>query len=479
MSNKKWLYDLLKDGHFVDNRGYTATNGKLTDTHAAGKEEIVLEAKSARQHRRDFNNEPAIWQFLTSIASKTEELAKNPKSTLVLFNEKEYEHNTSDKLIDISGTDASNFTLRTGNLIGLVRHGKYSLKIGSRFGDAFLKYIIADADGFLELKDAGGEKKEEDYDWLLAFLWNIKFQRAYRLGLPKSYVTRSERIPRVRGTIDPLDYFQNKATGKYLCSYREHSYDNPALSLIIQAYEKLLRDKNKYPFCERTRSIYNACIIANQGVKRTRREVLQAKHFTNPFYQDYNVLIDLSKRVLLQQGADIDSENESSAFLFDVSMLFEYFIRKLLKRNGIHLRSKTEIVPPIPAGALSTYRRKLYPDLVFEHGDGVYVFDVKYKNFDRKHGVSREDLFQLHTYIGQHGNNAPVKGCGFVYPVLEAEWNQSPELISDEIKQHDRCIPFHVFFLKIPPSDSPNFNKRMQASCNEFVRTFADAVDRF
>ena len=283
----------------------------------------------------------------------------------------------------------------------------------------------------------------------------------------------------MRGAIDPLDYFQNKATGKYLCSYREHSYDNPALSLFIQAYKELFRDKNEYPFCERTRSIYNAFLVANQGVKRTRREVLHAKHFTNPFYQDYNVLIDLSKRVLLQQGADIDSENESSAFLFDVSMLFEYFIRKLLKRNGIHLRSKTEIVPPIPAGALSTYRRKLYPDLVFEHGDGVYVFDVKYKNFDRKHGVSREDLFQLHTYIGQHGNNAPVKGCGFVYPVLEAEWNQSPELISDEIKQHDRCIPFHVFFLKIPPSDSPNFNKRMQASCNEFVRTFADAVDRF
>ena len=31
-----------------------------------------------------------------------------------------------------------------------------------------------------------------------------------------------------------------------------------------------------------------------------------------------------------------------------------------------------------------------------------YVFDVKYKAFDTVYGVKREDLFQLHTYIGQY-----------------------------------------------------------------------------
>ena len=57
-------------------------------------------------------------------------------------------------------------------MIGLVKRGNYSLKISSRFGNEFLKFIIADADGFLEIKNMGGERELEDgYMWLLAYLW--------------------------------------------------------------------------------------------------------------------------------------------------------------------------------------------------------------------------------------------------------------------------------------------------------------------
>ena len=52
--------------------------------------------------------------------------------------------------------------LDTGNLIGFVKRGDYALKISSRFGDRFLQYIIADADGFLELKDVGGKNDADE-----------------------------------------------------------------------------------------------------------------------------------------------------------------------------------------------------------------------------------------------------------------------------------------------------------------------------
>ena len=171
-----------------------------------------------------------------------------------------------------------NFTLNTGNLIGFVKQGDFSLKINSRFGDAFLQYIIADADGFLEIENAGGESHSDGYKWLLAYLWNIKFKRAYRLGLPKAYVTRNNRKSRVRGTIDAVDYFQNKTSGKFLCSYREQSYHNSATSLFIKAYETV----ECYSFCQRTRNIYNALLTANQGVKRPRQEILQNSIFYKP-----------------------------------------------------------------------------------------------------------------------------------------------------------------------------------------------------
>ena len=110
--------------------------------------------------------------------------------------------------------EARNFTLNTGNLIGFVKRGEYSLKVGSRFGNAFLRYIIADADGFLEMENIGGENHTEGYEWLLAYLWNIKLKKAYRLGIPKTYITKKERNSRIRGTIDTIDYFRNNTSGK-------------------------------------------------------------------------------------------------------------------------------------------------------------------------------------------------------------------------------------------------------------------------
>ena len=474
------LSDIIKDGTLVDNQVYEIKkddNQVHWHNKTRGSESIKLKTGGHGNNERD------IWDFLDWVNNIN---VNDKTSTLVRFNDKEYKHNTDDRLINVTGTDAQNFTLTTGNVIGSVTKKydkcKYSLKIGSRFGSSFLRYIIADTDGFRELKDIGSESDEYDYEWLLAYLWNIKLKRAYRRGLPKAYKTKNERTSRVRGTIDVIDYFQNKVPGKYLCSYREHSYDNPAMSLFIKAYEAV----KHYSFCQDTRNIYNALLVANQGVKRTRQEILNTQHFTNPFYNDYNVLIDLSKQIIRQQGASIDPQNESSAFFFDVSMLFEYFIRKLIKREGdLHLRDPRQY--KIPRGNIDKTKRPLIPDIVFKYNEGLYIFDVKYKTFNTKRGVKREDLFQLHTYIGQYGNEKPLSGCGFIYPISEDKWNkhnlnESHTLISDEIEQQGRKIPFHVLFLKIPKEPLKNadnkktFNELMKEQCDSFIKTFKSEI---
>ena len=471
-----WLFDIIKKGTLVDNQSYLVNQGILTNRRLG--ESIALSTKSKGQWTYPYNNESEIWHFLNSVSRDVEKtLNDNIADALILFNDEDYEHNTDGGFIGVTGTDARNFTLNTGNLIGFVKRGDYSLKISSRFGDAFLQYIIADADGFRELENIGGESHADGYEWLLAYLWNIKFKRAYRLGLPKTYITKNDRISRVRGTIDAVDYFRNKTSGKYLCSYREHSYDSPATALFIKAYEAV----EHYSFCQRTRNVYNAFLIANQGVKRSRQEILRTSHFTNPFYNDYNVLIDLSKKVINQKGSDFDSQHDSSAFFFDISMLFEYFIRKLIKRGGVRLRSKFKKRYEIPAGAPGRYMRKLEPDLVFESDGGQYVFDVKYKAFDKQFGVKREDLFQLHTYIGQYGNEDSIKGCGFVYPISEEKWDalnldKTQGLIKDDIHQQGKYIPFYVLFLKIPKNTSPDFNSLMNEQCRVFIEAIQSKI---
>ncbi|HCH1046001.1 TPA: restriction endonuclease [Vibrio parahaemolyticus] len=471
-----WLFDIIKNGTLVDNQSYFVSEGILTNRRL-GKS-ITLSAKSKGQWTYPHNDESAIWHFLNSVSRDVEKtLNDNISDALILFNDEDYEHNTDGGFIGVSGTDARNFNLDTGNLIGFVKRGDYSLKISSRFGDAFLQYIIADADGFLELENIGGESHADGYEWLLAYLWNIKFKRAYRLGLPKTYITRNDRISRVRGTINATDYFQNKSSGKYLCSYREHSYDSPATSLFIKAYEAVAH----YSFCHQTRNIYSAFLTANQGVKRSQQEIMRTSHFTNPFYNDYNVLIDLSKQVIDRKGSDFDSQQDSSAFFFDISMLFEYFIRKLIKRDGLRLLGKFEQRQQIASGALSGYMRKLEPDLVIEIDESLFVFDVKYKAFDSQFGVKREDLFQLHTYIGQYGNVAAIKGCGFIYPISEERWaslnlEKTQGVISDIIHQQGQEIPFHVLFLKIPEDTYIDFNRKMKEQCSIFINSLYSKV---
>ena len=474
---EQWLFNIIKNGTLVDNQLYSVDNGVLTNNRL--QESIDLQSREKNQRKNCVNNEFNIWCFLNSISYDVANRIKNEKE-IVLFNDKDYEHNTEDFFINISGTDARNFKLSTGNLVGYVKQGDYALKISSRFGDLFLRYIIADADGFLELKDVGGESAYDGYDWLLAYLWNIKLKKAFRLGLPKTYVSRRERTSRVRGTIDVVDYFQNKETGMYKCSFREQSYENEAITLFVKAYDSV----KKYSFCQSTRNIYNALLIANQGWKRTRQEILNipSHFFSNSYYSDYNSLIELSKRIIYQKGTDFGSTNEASAFFFDISMLFEYFIRKLLKREGAHLHSKFEQRCEIPSGVIGgEYKRKLEPDLFFEYEGAHYLFDVKYKNFDQRYGVKREDLFQLHTYIGQYGNDVNIRGCGFIYPISESKWNQlkldkTQGVVSDIIYQQSKKIAFYVVFLKIPDNNNSEFPRLMKKECDNFIQSLRNKV---
>lgn len=455
---EKWLYDILWDNTIVDNQIYSADKGVLFNRRF--EEPIRLKQRHGSQHKKFWNKESVIWNFLNSVnRNVSKALMANTNELLVLMNAKEYEHNTNDDFIEVSGIDSRNFTLQTGNLIGYVKNGDYALKISSRYGDRFLKHIIADADGFIELQDYGGSSKG-GYEWLLIYLWKIKLKKAFRLGLPKLYLTHDETLPKVKGNINPVDYFLNKKLGIYNCTYREHSYNSIQAKLILKAFEKI----NGHEFASDLHSVKNAFATAVGGAKSKLTELNAAPHFSNPFYYDYNDVIDLSKQILKEEFSNFDKKQDANAFLFDISMLFEYYIRKLLKRNAFILESKFEKRKEIARGTLDKKRRKLEPDIVINTEQGLIVLDVKYKYYDFVYGVKREDLFQLHTYIGQYGNSKDVAGCGFVFPISHnkcMQYFEKPEdaYISSTIEIMGKVIPFVVFFQVIPNDSRDDYHQ--------------------
>lgn len=228
----KPLNQILSDGTLVDNTVYQAQAGIFCAGSFGASVEI-------RQGGRAANNPRTAWPLIQKAATL------NTATSKLVFRvpDADYEHNTDDPLLRVTGTEPLNFTLSTGNLIGCVKSEGYTLRVSSRFGDEFLKYIIADADGFVELPDQGGMEKG-GYEWLLVYLWLVKLKKAFRLGLPKAYETRTESLTQVRGRLDPVDYFLNQQRARYRCTYREHSYDNATTRLIARTLLRRRRDRD-------------------------------------------------------------------------------------------------------------------------------------------------------------------------------------------------------------------------------------------
>jgi len=403
------------------------------------------------------------------------------KENVFSFNSNEYEHNTSDLLFEYKEShDNVNFLdkaeLVTGNLVGFIKHKKYSINITSRFGNIFLECLIADTDGFLEIENFGNVENEGLIEWLLIILWKSKLRKAYRLGLPKEYVSINEFLPRIRGNLNINNFLLSKNLyPPYKCSYREHSFDNPTTQIINFAFKcienkSLITDFNK---------IQHDFIIATKDKKHQMQSLLKFKGIKNPFYNDYNEVIKLSKSLINKEMYNMgEYENEFSAFLFDISMLFEFFIRKIFIRNGYYLEEKDLKKYKINRGIGNIEERELRPDIIIVNKDNsIQLFDVKYKNFNYREGVNREDLFQLHTYLGNLlNNNTTVSRCGFVYPIRSSQIIDNKSVLRNEIIISDKIIKFEIHFFVVPDEISEEEKRK---DSKEYFELFKKSITQF
>jgi len=452
----EWLFNILKSGGLKDNQRYISRNSSFVNVYRSSRIELLCQEGARSVHK---NNEQAF-SFLNKLPSELEEKI-NWQSTEVKFigPNQDYEHNTDSPFFEIRGNAWNDFNLQTTNVIGEIRKHQHCLKISSRFGDSFLKYIIADADGFLEIENFGGLQNEGEVHWLLIYIWKNQLKKAFRLGIPKNYVTSTSVHSKVRGRIDPVHYFINKELGKYKDTYREHSYQTDASILISEVF----RLPNVRNLTEDIHSIQRSFLSASQGKRTKIKELRKVKHFTNPYFSEYNKIIDLSKKMLLDGAIGFGDEKSSSAFLFDISMLFEYFIRKKIERSGLTLESKFSDNLKVKTGGGRD--RKIQPDIVVETENGKFIFDVKYKNFDYQYGISRNDVFQIHTYTGQYGNDSNILGCGFIQPKHGGE----NEFIEEEISIMGKRIPFFVCLLAVPEiEEGKEFAFAFHDSCQDF-----------
>jgi 5-methylcytosine-specific restriction endonuclease McrBC regulatory subunit McrC len=322
----------------------------------------------------------------------------------------------------------------------------------------------------LELPNSGDAGKSGLAEWLLIFLWKIKLKNAYRLGLPKQYVSKSQKTVVFQGNLNITSAIRNPLLiPPYDCTYRKHSYDNSVTRLIANTF-RLIRNKELVQDCHKLRQDFS---IATEGKKVSINDLMVKNEVKNPYYKDYNMVAELSRRIIKREMADFSSDKDDfSAFFFDISMLFEHFIRKVLIRKGHILEVKNKEQYTIPSGGNNNNgNRKLFPDLIIKNDDGsINVYDVKYKRYDFTYGINREDLFQVNTYVGQLLNENEVKKCGFIFPIEEDKINNITNPIIQELNIAGRNIIFEVHFFCVPNENSESYSKTFQNNIENFYK---------
>jgi 5-methylcytosine-specific restriction enzyme subunit McrC len=358
----------------------------------------------------------------------------------------EFEANKDQKIFEIQGNDFENLKIYTGNIVGSIIYKSCHFNINCRFGNEFLQYMIANTSGFLELENFGAIDSNIGLgEWILTYYWKLQLRKAFSLGLYKSYKTKHSNLPTVRGKIDinsiiKKPYFD----GKTLCEFKEHCYSNELNSIIAMALRKVFRSKFQHLVNDiyNIKNAFDSIIISKVDIKSIRSQKV-----INPYFRKYNQVFELSLKILKDEFANVgDKNSEFSAFLFDISLLFEHHIRKILKQKYLLFpKNKSEFV--VPNGF---FESNIYPDIIIDYGNNeIGIYDVKYKHFTfdgNEKGVERNDRFQLITYVATHLAKYKVVECGFIYPLRETDLVKVKNIRMSFLKIGTDEIPFNVKF---------------------------------
>ena len=435
MNAKNFFQDFIKDNN------YQGIN--LVDyIQPSWEDDIFHNRKRYKEKYRKEGISNYLKELHRNLANKNLSELNLSKITF----DEEYEANQEQKIFDIGGDNFDNLKIFTGNIVGSIVYKSHNFNINCRFGNEFLQYMIANTSGFLEFENLGSINKNLGLgEWILTYYWKLQLKKAFSLGIYKTFQKKKESLNSIKGSIDINSYIRKEYfDGKTVCNFKEHSYKNELNSVINKALTKVFKSKYQ-PIVTDIYNIKNA--FSSINTKELNLKSVQKKKVLNPYFKKYNQVFDLSLKILKEEFANVgESKSDFSAFLFDISLLFEHHIRKVLKQKyTLFPKNKKEF--SIPNGI---YENNIYPDVIIDYGNNeIGVYDVKYKNYDFINGVKREDRFQIITYVATHLNKYKVIDCGIIYPLRESDFEKCKSLKQQTLRIDKKEIPFNIVFYKV------------------------------
>lgn len=318
------------------------------------------------------------------------------------------------------------YIVQTGLYAGVLFYKGCKINITTKYGDAFLKRMLNFVNDIYvdnEQVKAKEDETENQFLFIIAYLFIQSLEKAAVLGLPQQYKKHQERSHKVRGSIEFNDYLKRDIPfqGKLSSTFRERMYVQEIVDVLYLALRKLERIFGK--------EIHSRLLGLNQLLKQnysgqfasyaTIQKAKAHQSINNPMYNGFKKVLEYAEIILLDKDLMPDNDKQQLAttgYLFDIAELYELYLEKLLSRNfpewSVSGQEELRIYQQ------QFFSRSMFPDLVMKHRTSgkVVVFDAKFKKMDMQNGdVDRADLHQIHSYSGYYRNN--LIASGLIYPL--------------------------------------------------------------
>lgn len=324
----------------------------------------------------ELNTESKVFKHLQVFGFKSKSNIDNEKRLILKLYKKE-----GDK-------EVKHF-VQTGLYAGVIFHKECQFNITSKYGDAFFKRML----NFLNdiyLDDVTAptakDKKVNEFQFIVGYLFMQSLEKAAVLGLPKEYQKVTIRSNKVRGKIDLKAYLKNDIPfrGKLTTSYREQTYIQPIVDVLYVALLKVEKifgkevNQQLLGIKQLLKQHYSGYFVSPQVIRKAKNH--RALH--NPMFSSFKKVLDYAEIIINSFDLNISSSSknlETTGFLFDISELFEVYLEKLLRYHlkDWNVNAQTEL--KLYSGLF--YGGKMLPDLVLKHKTrkDIIVFDAKFK----------------------------------------------------------------------------------------------------
>ena len=357
------------------------------------------------------------------------------------------------------------YTAQTGNFVGKFFWHGLEINIGSRFSDSFLKRMLNFVNNvFLDDVDVSGQLSNEEKDsdiskFVLYYLFVQSLEKAFLLGLPKTYQTINHHETKLKGKVNINAFIRNDIPfkGKISSTSREQKEITEIIDVLYKAVKIIelsqFSTKNITHIKTHLKATKSQFFVSDETI----RKALNSKTLQNPIFSPYKQVIEYAKIIIKNHSIEEkkNGNKECYGFIINVAELFEIYVTKLLQKSFPEWTVSSPKITLYDNPKLF-FSRKIIPDIVMQKDNDVVVFDTKYKRMNY-HGNSsngmgdldRNDFFQINTYMTYYQQQGKKLLCGgLLYPlsgehdinICHAEnWlgNTSVKFLIDGIKVDD------------------------------------------